>query len=138
MCHPQTFVPMLAAAFCAIASLPLARGDTPADPVRQTLAFSVTDLNTHQPLAGVALKLGGYQGREELKSKLTTDASGKSLIDLPGGDLKYVSVSAQKEGYVPMRVSWPARDEHGSQAKVPDHYELELEPAIPIGGQGRR
>ena len=66
-----------------------------------TVFFRVIDHQTKQPLSGVILKVwvDGKMTREQI-----TDESGRMVIPLPEKEFERLTITARKDGLVPMRV----------------------------------
>ncbi len=114
---------------------PLAVAQVPDDDEPTILEVTVLDSSTGRPLAGVRLRLSGYQGQEQIRGDHTTDTYGIAAIPIPQGELRHFGFTTRKDGYVPMRVSWPAPDDRGAKSKVPGTYTLRLEPATRVSGR---
>ena len=99
---------------------------------RRVINLHVVDSQTRQPLAGVAI---GVRARNlSASDKLTngrTDRSGLYEIELPENDPPFVSVTAHRDGFVPMRVDWTT---HGGTFRLPEEFTFALERATSIGG----
>src|SRR2546423_1073756 len=108
--------------------------DQPATkPAGRSLEMKLADGKTHQPLAGVALKMQVSCDDGKGKDAKTSDENGVATLTIPGTEVNYIYISAKKEGYVPMRVMW--RRDGGQPDPVPASYTLEMEPGTKISGQ---
>lgn len=110
-------------------------GDVPAkepNASRRVVNLRVVESQTRQPLAGVEI---GVRERSLPESdKLTngrTDRLGLYEIKLPENDTPYVSVTAHRDGFVPMRVDWTT---HEGTFRLPEKFTFTLERATSIGG----
>jgi peroxiredoxin/uncharacterized GH25 family protein/protocatechuate 3,4-dioxygenase beta subunit len=116
---------------------PSAAGDAnrPAtQPAGHVLTFTVLDSATGQPLPGVTLHFDGAAGHQNFSGKKSTDVHGEATMSFPSSKVEYSNVEVSKEGYVPMRASWPGR-RAGDARLVPDTYMMKLERGTTIGGQ---
>ena len=93
----------------------------------RTIDLQVVQAQTAQPLAGVEI---GVQG-ENQQGNGRTDEQGHCRIELPDQDPESLSVTAQKDGFVPMRVDWRTR--YGA-IRLPQEFTFTFEPATAIGG----
>ncbi len=94
-----------------------------------TVFFRVVDKATKQPLPGVSLKVrsNGKVEREHI-----ADDSGRFSFQVPKEGPGSLTVTAQRDGLVPMRVylrSFGARE-----TEIPRSYTLAMEPGTSIGG----
>ena len=100
--------------------------DTPAK-TRRVLDFLVINKQTKQPMAGVQLDI--RLGRK--KSKDVTDEQGRCRIKLGRKQPDYISITASKEGFVPIQVTWRPAE---ARVQIPKEYTLAMEPGTSIGG----
>ena len=94
---------------------------------RRALELQVVQAQTGQPLAGV--EIGVENGTRPPGGQ--TDEQGHCRIGLPDRDPESFSVTAHKDGFVPMRADWRAR--YGV-IRLPQEFTFTLEPATSIGG----
>ncbi len=94
-----------------------------------TVFVRVVDQKTKQPLAGVVLKVwvNGKVTRQH-----TTDDSGRMVLRLPQTEFATLSVTAQRDGLVPMRIN--LRQFGSKDTEIPRFYTLAMERGTSIGG----
>jgi RNA polymerase sigma factor (sigma-70 family) len=101
---------------------------TPSEPVsNRFIDIHVVDQRTKQPLAGVEI---GVE-RESQKTAGRTSEEGSYELLLPDKDPPRLSVTAHKDGFVPMRVDW---NTHDGTFRLPSDFTLALEPGTSVGG----
>jgi len=100
--------------------------DTPAE-TGQVLDFLVINKQTKEPIAGIELDI--RINRKE--SKDVTDKYGQCRIEFGKEQPDYISITASKEGFVPIRATWRPAE---ARIQIPDEYTLALEPGTSIGG----
>ena len=95
----------------------------------RTVFFRVVDRETKQPLPGVTLKvwIDGKMARQQV-----TDESGLMVITLPEKEPERLTVTARKNGLVPMRVY--LRHFAAKETEIPRTYTLAMERGTTIGG----
>ena len=93
----------------------------------RVLELRVIDKATQEPISNAELSIRIMRARSEDK----TDGEGKCRIALGAEAPDYVRVEVNKEGFVPIRLTW--RKGPG-QPEVPDQYMLALERGTSIGG----
>ena len=94
-----------------------------------TVFLRVVDRATKQPIRGVNLKvlINGNVTREH-----TTDDSGRFEIRLPTDNSESVTITAQRDGLVPIRVY--LRGITARETEIPRSHTLAMEPGTSIGG----
>jgi protocatechuate 3,4-dioxygenase beta subunit len=117
----------------AAVDLPQAHAQArPAPESGTTLEFCVIAAEDGEPLPDVALAVLLYAGPGKMQRREeATDARGRCRIEIPGGPWAFVSISARKEGFVPVRAGW---GEGRRRAGPPASYTLRLERGTTIGG----
>ncbi len=112
-----------------VADQPRPDANAPDDQPR-SIRVEARDLLTDAPIPDVkiAFKLG-----QDRSLKAKTDPTGSALVELPvGGDLPYFSVTASREGFVPIANRWI---KSGSKPRAPDHFLFQMEKATTVGGR---
>jgi hypothetical protein len=99
---------------------------------RRNLEFFVLDARNKSPLAGVSLVF--VTSDSARATKLATNGDGRCHIPIPQHVTQFIGISARKEGFVAIRVSWRGDD---VSAVLPASYTLALEPGTQIGGTVR-
>jgi RNA polymerase sigma factor (sigma-70 family) len=94
-----------------------------------TVFFHVVDQPTRQPLSGVLLKVW-VDGK--MTRQLTTDDSGRMVIPLPEKGFERLTVTARRDGLVPVRVY--LRHFAVPETEIPRSYTLAMERGTSIGG----
>ena len=91
--------------------------------------FRVVDRETKQPLPGVTLKvwIEGKMARQQV-----TDESGRMVITVPEKEPERLTVTARRDGLVPMRVY--LRHFAARETEIPRSYTLAMERGTSIGG----
>jgi beta-lactamase regulating signal transducer with metallopeptidase domain len=108
----------------ATAQAPAADPDFPA---QKSIAFRVVESGTNRPVDDVKLSARVTGQRRTW----TTDDDGHAKLDVDA-DSTSLTVWADKDGYVPMTVTWePLR----SRQPIPGEYLLQFERATTIGGR---
>jgi len=93
----------------------------------RVLDLRIIDKATQEPISNAELGIRIMRARFEDK----TDSEGKCSIAIGTEAPEYIRVEVQKEGFVPIRLSWRKGPD---QPEIPDHYTLALEPGTTIGG----
>jgi RNA polymerase sigma factor (sigma-70 family) len=94
---------------------------------KRSINIHVVEAQTKQPLAGVEI---GVE-RADQKTTGLTDEEGHYQVELPEKDPANLSVTAHKDGFVPMRVDWRTQD---GTFRLPQEFTFTLEPSTSIGG----
>lgn len=94
----------------------------------RVMEITVIHRLSEEALAGVVLT-ARYEGRR--MDQYVTDEQGRCRIPLVGGEnLRYLTVSAKTEGFVPVQASWQTAE----GKPIPGTFTMYLEPSSSIGG----
>jgi thiol-disulfide isomerase/thioredoxin len=110
------------------------RAGPPGDESRSRVyTVEARDLETDAPVPGVKLVLNVMSGGGDgPRLAATTDASGTARVTpSSAGDVRSISVSANRDGYVPLAIHWDRKD---SSSKVPDRFLFRMERGAPVRG----
>ncbi len=113
-----------------VVAAPAGRGQEPATAREvRTVFFRVVDREAKQPVPGVTLKvwIDGKMARQQV-----TDESGRMVIALPEKEPERLTITARKDGLVPMRVY--LRHFAAKETEIPRSYTLAMERGTSIGG----
>ncbi len=104
----------------------------------RTIQLQVVASDTKQPIRGAkvivyASYTGNWMQSKQGERTLTTDASGRCAIQVPGKDLNCVAMHVQAAGFVPSYKQW------GIYAgnTIPEQYTWPAEPGTTVGGMVR-
>ena len=90
-----------------------------------SLDFRVVDAQDKTPLPDVSIvfRAGSASGTTVLASDMTlaTDEDGRCRIAVPKQAMYFVGISARKEGFVPVQVTW---QRHDFGVELPESYTL--------------
>lgn len=94
---------------------------------KRSISIHAVEAQTKEPLAGVEIKVR----QEDQKTAGHTDEEGRYQVELPEKDPPNLSVTAHKDGFVPMVVYWATL---GGTFHLPQEFTFTLEQATSIGG----
>ncbi len=94
--------------------------------------FRAVDFATGQPIPDMTLRLEvAEEGVHSRISTYSTDKSGWATIKYPHRDLRYISIWANHDRYVPRFIQW-TRHQHGA---YPEEYVYRAEAGVRIAGR---